>query len=121
MRIVSEPVGIPEDQYRAIHILLELPGRNRVWLIPIFEIPRVLKGQADNTSILQEKCAGRGDKSAAGTQLIFVLGQQEISFWSFAGCPQDAWDFHCQHQAVIHQGKDPVHIVQSRSRTSGES
>ncbi len=36
--IVREPVGIPEDQHRAVHILLELPGGDGIGTFPVVQV-----------------------------------------------------------------------------------
>ena len=81
-----------------------------------------MKGQVEEAPVPQEQRAGRSDKSTAGTQLVFILGQQEVGFGAFARGAQGARNLHRQHQAVVHQGQDAVHTVEEQvAQARGES
>ncbi len=81
-----------------------------------------MESQTDDLAVLQEQRAGRGDESAGGTQFVLVLGQQEVGFGAFVGGAERARNLRRQHQAVVHEGQDAVHIGEEQvAQARGES
>ena len=99
---IGEPVRIPKDQHRAIHVLLQLPGGRRVGFVPIIIIFRTFKFQTDHLAILDDQVPGSSDKPAGRAQLVFVLNQQQVGFRPVLRGAQDGGQRQRRRLTVLH-------------------